>query len=177
LFLKGDLQMPINLELKIKTNDFKEIKRMLQNINAEYKGLLIQRDVYYTSIAGLLKLRTVNGKQELIRYDRDELSENRFSDYHVLDINAPDAESFFNEILTIETVVEKKRELYLYDNTRIHLDEVKELGGFLELETLVIDGKDDAEKRFNTIVKLLKLDVLKQIKASYKNLMEGKKNQ
>jgi len=169
--------MPLNLELKIKLDSFTRVKEQLNTIKAEYKGILNQRDVYYTSISGLLKLRTVNGSQELIRYDRDESGSNRFSDYHVMHINAPDAESFFNEVLSTETVVEKQRELYLFDNTRIHLDTVEGLGNFLELETLVINGKEDAEKRFARIVDLLKLDLSKQIKASYKNLKDslGKK--
>jgi adenylate cyclase class IV len=165
--------MPINLELKIKTDNFTEIKELLTDIKAEYKGILNQRDVYYQSISGLLKLRTVNGSQELIRYDRDESGENRFSDYHVMHITAPDAEKFFNEVLTTETVIEKKRELYIFNNTRIHLDTVTDLGNFLELETLVISDKDDAEKRFAEIVALLKLDMSKQIKASYKNLKDN----
>jgi len=169
--------MPLNLELKIRLDSFIEVKEHLNKIKAEYKGILNQRDVYYTSISGLLKLRTVNGSQELIRYNRDESGNNRFSDYHVMHINAPDAESFFNEILASETVVEKQRELYLFDNTRIHLDMVEGLGNFLELETLVISSKEDAEKRFARIVELLKLDLSKQIKASYKNLKDnlGKK--
>jgi adenylate cyclase class 2 len=167
--------MALNLELKIKPDDFSHVRKKLISINAEYKGVLNQRDVYYSSIAGLLKLRTVNGKQELIRYDRNEDEGNRFSDYDILVINAPGAEEFFNAILPVKTIVEKKRELYLYDNTRIHIDDVKDLGSFLELETLVLFGKDDAEKRFNTIVKLLELDLSKQIKASYKNLMDEKK--
>ena len=54
--------------------------------------------------------------------------------------------------LKVEAVVEKKRLLYMYDNTRIHLDEVKGLGKFLELETLVLSGLKDAKNRFNKII-------------------------
>ena len=35
-------------------------------------------------------------------------------------------------------------------------------------------GKEDAEKRFDEIVRLLNLDVSKQIKKSYKNLIAEK---
>lgn len=62
----------------------------------------------------------------------------------------------------------------MYDNTRVHLDEVKSLGKYLELETKVINGKEDAVKRFNKIIDLLQLDRSQEIKASYKNLIEGK---
>lgn len=167
--------MPLNLELKIKLEDFRATIEILKHINAEYKGILNQRDVYYSARSGLLKLRSVNGRHELIRYNRNETDGSRFSDYHVLEITSPGAEDFFNEILPVETIVEKKRELYLYDNTRIHLDDVKELGLFLELETLVVNGKEDAEMRFGKIVNLLRLNLSQQIKASYKNLLDAKK--
>ena len=70
--------------------------------------------------------------------------------------------------------MKKNANLFWFNNTRIHLDKVKELGNFLELETLVIDGKADAEKRFDEIVRLLNLDLSKQIKKSYKNLIAEK---
>jgi predicted adenylyl cyclase CyaB len=78
---------------------------------------------------------------------------------------------FFDGIFPVETVVEKKRELWLYDNTRIHLDTVKSLGTFLELETLVIKGKKDAQKRFDHMVETLGLDFKGQIRSSYRHLM------
>ena len=63
----------------------------------------------------------------------------------------------------------------MYNNTRVHLDEVKGLGNFLELETLVLSGLKDAQNRFNKIIDLLGLDIKKQIKNSYKILIEKKK--
>ena len=79
-----------------------------------------------------------------------------------------------SKLFEVDEVVEKKRKLFWFNNTRIHLDEVKELGRFLELETLVIEGKADAEKRFDEIVRLLNLVLSKQIKKSYKNLIAEK---
>ena len=43
-------------------------------------------------------------------------------------------------------VVEKKRRLFLYKNSRIHLDEVRGLGTFIEFEVLVKHGKQQAQK-------------------------------
>ena len=79
-----------------------------------------------------------------------------------------------SKLFEVDEVVEKNRKLFWFNNTRIHLDEVKELGRFLELETLVIEGKADAEKRFDEIVRLLNLVLSKQIKKSYKNLIAEK---
>ncbi len=167
--------MPKNLELKIYCSSFRRLKKALKEINAEFSGELIQKDVYYKNEKGLLKLRIENGEQSLIKYLRDEKGKDRWSDFHVLNFSSGNAEEFLNDILKVEVVVEKKRLLYMYDNTRIHLDEVKGLGKFLELETLVLFGLKDAKNRFNKIIGLLDLDIKKQIKNSYKVLIEKKK--
>ncbi len=167
--------MPKNLELKIYCSSFSGLKKTLKVINAEFSGELIQKDVYYKNEKGLLKLRIENGEQSLIKYLRDEEGKDRWSDFHVLKFSGGNTEEFFNDIFEVEAVVEKKRLLYMYNNTRVHLDEVKGLGNFLELETLVLSGLKDAQNRFNKIIDLLGLDIKKQIKNSYKILIEKKK--
>ena len=71
--------------------------------------------------------------------------------------------------------MEKNRLLYIYNNTRVHLDKVKDLGKFLELETLVLNGLEDAKKRYSDIISKLELDLNNQLKNSYKILIEEKK--
>jgi predicted adenylyl cyclase CyaB len=68
----------------------------------------------------------------------------------------------------------KTRKLYIYKNTRIHLDEVKNLGNFLELETVVKGNMKEGKTEFDEIVELLKLDISKQIKSSYRTLLMNK---
>ncbi|MHB1686676.1 MAG: class IV adenylate cyclase [Ignavibacteriaceae bacterium] len=168
--------MPTNLELKVKLTSFNQVEKLLKGINAELTAKLNQKDVYYKTVSGLLKLRIENGKQSIIKYLRDEKSKNRFSNFEVLHFSDGDAEKFFGELFKTEAVVEKKRILYMFNNTRVHLDHVKNLGYFLELETLVLFGKSDAKKRFDEIVKLLQLDKYQQIKRSYRDLILGIKN-
>ncbi len=163
--------MPTNLELKIHLDNPDRVMEKIQIINSEYKGELNQTDVYYRYKKGLLKLRTENGSQTLIKYNRNEDTGSRWSDYQLISLENNNAREYLDDILETETVVEKRRQLYLFDNTRIHLDTVKDLGSFLELETLVINGKDDAEKRFNKIIGLLGLDTQKEIRRSYRDLM------
>ncbi len=163
--------MPINLELKIRLDNPAPVTERIKAINADYKGELKQVDVYYTYKKGLLKLRIENGGQTLIKYDRNEKPGSRWSDYQLISLEDNDAREYLDDILETETVVEKRRLLYFFDNTRIHLDTVKGLGSFLELETLVINGKDDAEKRFNYIVEALKLNTEYEIRKSYRDLI------
>lgn len=167
--------MPVNLELKVKIPTFVGINKNLKEIGAEKISELEQKDVYYKVERGLLKLRSEGNERKLIFYDRDEKSKNRWSEFKLLFINDPSAEKFLEYFLSVEVVVKKVRQLYMYDNTRIHLDRVKNLGIFLELETLVIGTKADAMKRFSFIKSKLELHQYEEIRASYRNLMLEKK--
>ena len=165
--------MPTNLELKIRVPFHQSLKKILKQIGAENKGMLKQKDVYYSIPKGLLKLRIENGSESLIFYNRNENDKNRWSDFEVLQFANAKGEKFFSKLFDVEVIVNKKRELFYYDDTRIHLDKVNILGNFLELETLVINGKVDAKKRFQKIISLLKLDESKQIRKSYRDLLMG----
>jgi len=163
--------MPTNLELKIRVAAHQSLKKILEQIGAENKGILKQKDVYYSVPNGLLKLRIENGNESLIFYNRNENDKNRWSDFEVLQFANNNGEKFFNNLFDVEVIVKKKRELFYYDDTRIHLDKVNNLGNFLELETLVFNGKVDAKKRFEKIISLLTLDESKQIRKSYRDLL------
>lgn len=168
--------MPKNLEIKIQINSFNELRKKLEYNRIPLKKILIQKDIYYSVESGLLKLRIENGEKSLIFYNRDENASKRLSDYNVIELKNGKVEKFLRLFLNQDIAVSKVRELYLYNNTRIHLDKVKGLGSFIELETLVLEGLKDAENRFNKMLKSLNLDVDKQIKASYRDLLLKKKN-
>jgi adenylate cyclase class IV len=137
------------------------------------KGVLIQKDIYYKIGNGLLKLRVESGNYTLIKYNRDEKGK-RWSNYELLKLEGKNPEKYLSGIFDAEVIVEKRRRFFLYDNTRIHLDSVKNLGSYLELETLLVGSKPDAQKRFNEVVKLLDLDLSRQIRSSYKALLLNK---
>ncbi|MCL4547601.1 MAG: class IV adenylate cyclase [Bacteroidetes bacterium] len=165
--------MALNLELKIKVDSHKKYISVLKRIGAENKGILKQKDIYYKVKKGLLKLRVENETFTLIKYLRDEKGK-RWSNYELMTLMAKNPEKYLNEIFDVEAVVVKERKYWLYKNTRVHLDTVKNLGKLLELETLFTGSRADATKQFNKIVKILNLDLGKQIHKSYKNLLVKK---
>ncbi len=162
--------MALNLELKIKVDSHRKFVSALKQIGADYVGILKQKDVYYKTKNGLLKLRIENGNYTLIKYFRDENGK-RWSNYELMKLNAKNPEKYLKGIFEVEAVVIKERKYWFYNDTRVHLDTVKDLGKFLELETLLTGNRTDAAKRFNEIVKILGLDSTKQIRSSYKNLL------
>ena len=116
-------------------------------------------------------MKPPNGPGKLIKYLRNEGTGQRWSDYQIISLGNNDARGYLKNILEEEVVVEKKRHLYMYNNTRVHIDNVKELGAFLELETLVVDGKEDAGKRFDEIIALLSIERGNEIRKSYRDLI------
>ena len=166
--------MPINLEIKIQLDSQKSAKKVLNNLHAEFVKVINQKDVYYSMQGSLLKLRIEDEGESLIKYNRDEKNPDRFSHYDVIYFKSSGSEKIFNSIFTVEAVVLKKRFLYLYNNTRIHLDTVQDLGTFMEFETLVINGMDDAKERFDFLINKFEIDKTKQIKCSYRDLILNK---
>lgn len=166
--------MAQNIELKVKIEDFSHVLNILKDKKVELKQVLNQRDIYYKHPLGLLKLRIFDNKGELIFYQRDESTKDRVSNYHILNVEPKQAEDYFRHIFEIETEVVKTRKLYIYKNTRIHLDEVNGLGKFLELETVVENNIEEGKNEFDEVVKLLNLDISNQIKSSYRTLMLNK---
>ena len=135
-----------NVELKARCPDLEGVRERAERLGARFAGALAQRDVFFGSGgAGRLKLReTDTGSAELIAYRRADLASARSSDYDTYPVADPDR---LRDVLTAALgqagVVEKRRRLYLLEHTRIHLDEVRGLGDFVELET-VLDGAPDA---------------------------------
>lgn len=165
--------MALNLELKIKVDSHAKYISALKRVGAEDKGILKQKDIYYKIKHGLLKLRIERETYTLIKYLRDEKGK-RWSNYELMKLESKNPEKYLSEIFDVDTIVVKERKYWLYKDTRIHLDTVKGLGKFLELETLLVNGRSDATKRFYEMVELFNLDLKKQIHTSYKNLLIGK---
>jgi predicted adenylyl cyclase CyaB len=75
----------------------------------------------------------------------------------------------------IHRIIEKSREIFLYENVRIHLDEVKELGNFLEFEAVMDEKYNNKEAETEKVKYLMeKLEINNEdlISESYENLLE-----
>jgi adenylate cyclase class IV len=107
-----------------------------------------QSDHFFEAPLGRLKLRQGgDGRAELIGYVREDIAAAKGSDYYVYATGAADElMGVLAHCLGSKGVVSKTRTLLLWRNTRIHLDEVDDLGTFVELET-VVHGQDDGEAR------------------------------
>ncbi len=169
--------MPRNLEVKATIRSVLEAEQTARFINATFEGTLHQVDTYFNVPRGRLKSREINNESaELIFYERDESSKHRESNYRVF----PCGEiSLLKEILEkslgIRATVKKKRDLFMYNSTRIHLDEVENLGSFLELETPVEDSLDEAQEVVAFLVREFNIQDADFVLGSYVDLLTAKK--
>ena len=71
--------------------------------------------------------------------------------------------------------VEKTRQVWLWENVRIHLDDVKGLGNFVELEALTEEqGIVESQRRIETLMRALEIENNDLVEHSYSDLL-GKK--
>lgn len=135
-----------NLERKARYPDLGRARERLRPLRLHEAGVEVQCDTYFHVARGRLKLRTIEGRPAvLIWYDRPDGTEVRTSRYHL--VPAPDPAlllAALTEALGVRGAVRKRREILLYHNVRIHLDEVAGLGTFVEFEA-VLTGEVSAE--------------------------------
>ncbi len=109
--------------------------------------VLAQTDTFFAVPRGRLKLRQFSdGSGELIFYERPDRASPKESSYFRYSCPEPKAVSaVLGQALGVRGVVEKRREVSMIGRSRIHLDEVRGLGTFLEIEVVLGDGEAAAE--------------------------------
>lgn len=139
--------MPRNLELKAATSSLTRAAATARSLPARRAGVLFQTDTYFNVAAGRLKLRVVRGSgAELIGYRRPDRRGPRISNYRRTPVaNGSEMRKILGRALGIRSTVQKRRVVFLYKNARIHLDNVRGLGTFIEFEVLVRRGMPQAK--------------------------------
>ncbi len=172
-----------NLELKVQCGEtsFGEVSNRASALGARQS--LWQRDTYFSVPQGRLKLREIReGREtpsvELIGYSRPDLEGSRWSTYHRSVIAVSEVDALREALATtvgVRIVVEKRRDVVLVKQTRIHLDTVPGLGCFVELETVVGGAltEEHAAIEQSEIIAALGIGDLAPIGGSYSDLLEA----
>ncbi len=165
----------LNIEIKAKCMRQDLIRNILKSNNADFKGLDHQIDTYFKVNDGRLKLREGNIENHLIHYSRENKEGPKQSNVILYKSNP---KSSLKEILTkalgVLIVVDKKREIYFIGNVKFHLDKVRSLGTFVEIEA--IDsygtiGKDKLLEQCNFYSSLFSISEKDLISVSYSDLL------
>ena len=150
----------IEVEVKAHANDFNDVKVKLNEIGAERTGLEHQKDVYFNApdrdfaeTDEALRIREIpdeSGKRIILTYKgakMDEVSKTRKE----IEVDVSDTE---NMTAILENLgfraaarVEKKRVIYQFNEAVISLDEVLNVGKFVEIEMEAQEGEDFSHAR------------------------------
>lgn len=166
-----------NVELKVRVPSVDPIRAALERHEVGCVDTLEQEDTYFagTREGWRLKLRVMPSGAELIAYARPNLDAVRISNYTRTPIDDPSAlRAALGEALGVWVVVRKIRDLHLWNDTRVHVDQVKGLGTFVELETVLGPALGEAEGRAqcDAVAKALGIDALPALAGSYANLLQ-----
>lgn len=167
--------MPKNYEIKCRISSLSGIKKKLSS-DGKYKySVEKQKDIYYKVRSGRLKLRIINGKNsDLIYYRRKERNRERVSEFVISStLNFRELDFILTQQFEVLVTVIKKREIFIKDNIRIHLDNVNNLGKFLEIE-IMFEEINKAKKLMKELTEFLNLKTKDLIKSSYSDLLINK---
>jgi homotetrameric cytidine deaminase len=163
-----------NVELKSSDPDPARTLELALKLGASDEGEIAQRDTYFGGSRARVKLREQTpGEDELIAYRRPDGDDAKVSDYLRVEVtDAAALKEALDAAYGTKVVVAKKRRLLLWENVRIHLDEVEGLGAYMELEGLV-DGDDDgpARERVERLRRELEIDDANLVAAGYSDLL------
>lgn len=164
-----------NLEIKTPVTGISNCRRLaLEYIRSDKSAKHFtekQTDIYYNVKTGRLKLRIIDGKNgRLILYRRADRAGRRVSNYYLSETSTPDElDSIMTALYGKKVIVEKKREIFTSGNVRIHIDNVKGLGKYLEFE-VIFNSIKTARKTLDELIGHFKLDESAFIRGSYSDL-------
>jgi predicted adenylyl cyclase CyaB len=139
--------MPANIEIKARVRDFESLQQIAAQLSDKPCQIIPQEDTFFNCPQGRLKLRELDPLYgQLIYYQRQDVNGPKHSEYKIFSTDDPAGlKLILTEAFGIRGIVTKVRYLYLVGQTRIHLDDVKGLGKFMELEVVLQPWQTDAE--------------------------------
>jgi len=127
----------VNAEFKARCRNLEGAVRRARAAGARWAGREHQIDTYYHLAEGRLKVRESGSWAVLVWYFRGDTLRSKRSDVLLLSLPDPrSVKSTLARTLGVKVVVDKVRRIYLRENVRVHIDQVKGLGDFVEIESV-----------------------------------------
>jgi predicted adenylyl cyclase CyaB len=168
----------LNVEIKAKCEDPNSIRNYLQDHHAKFMGTDDQTDTYFNVSIGRLKLREGIIENNLIYYNRSNQADPKSSHFQLVKLDKPnEVKEILIKSCGIKVIVEKKREIYYIDNVKFHIDYLKGLGSFVEIEAgniLIDKSEKELLEQCNFYLKELGISTKDLIAESYSDLLLSK---
>lgn len=167
--------MSRNIEIKARVTDMAALKQRARSVATNGPVEISQDDTFFSCDTGRLKLRKFSDNRgELIFYQRSDQPGPKESNYLRSETSHPDSLRQSLAMAWGETGhVSKHRTLYLAGRTRIHLDQVKGLGQFMELEVVLTDADslEDGKAEAAALMQQLGIDDDQLVEGAYVDLL------
>lgn len=167
----------LNFEFKARMRDAAHVRSTLKQLRARFVGTDHQVDTYFRVPDGRLKLRQGRIENALIFYQRTNSARARRSNVEMMLLPRRNSVlAILSRSLGVLAVVDKRREIYFVGNVKVHVDRVRRLGAFVEVEAMTRTG--DVRKvraqavKFQKLLAIAKADIVPQ---SYSDLVLAKR--
>ncbi|MBZ5542278.1 MAG: class IV adenylate cyclase [Acidobacteriia bacterium] len=156
-----------NYEFKARLKDERHVRAALKRLRARYVGTDRQVDTYFKVQRGRLKVREGRIENALIFYERADTPRARRARIEMTLLPRRNSLcAILRHTLPVRAVVAKRREIYFVGNVKIHLDNVRRLGRFVEVEAVSRSGKvgraREQARRFQKLFGISSQDILRQ---------------
>mgnify|MGYP001767350762 CR=1 FL=1 len=155
----------LEIEIKVRVSNIEEIKANIMKIGGRHSETVTEEDMYYNAphrdfgiTDEALRVRSAGGKTILTyKGPKNTLKGSKIREEH--NIHLDDAKTFdtilknlgFREVARVR----KLREYYTYQDFSIALDNVEELGEFVEIELITENNAELAATRVDTLAEKL----------------------
>lgn len=142
---------------------------------ARFIGKDHQVDYYFHVDKGRLKLRQGTIENYLIYYNRPDREAPKVSAVRLFPVQSrTPLLPLLTEALGLKVVVDKIRRIYFIHNVKFHLDEVKGLGSFVEIEAIgSVEGPEieELENQCKNYMQVLRIPPENLVANSYSDLL------
>ena len=131
----------LNFEFKARLKDEQPLRATLKRLRARFVGRDHQVDTYFQVPSGRLKVREGRIENALVFYQRRDLPRARRAQIQLMLLPRRNSvRAILAGALGVLAVVDKRRDIFFVGNVKVHLDRVRGLGRFVEVEAITHSG-------------------------------------
>ena len=167
--------MARNVEIKARVPEPSRLLDAVIDIADRGPTVFAQDDTFFACPNGRLKLRAFSETEgQLIFYRRNDQAGPKLSEYLIASTPEPDAlRGTLALAYGVVGRVRKRRTLFIVGTTRVHLDDVDDLGHYLELEVVLTSEQtvDDGRAIADDLMRRLAIEPRHLVTRAYVDLL------
>jgi predicted adenylyl cyclase CyaB len=146
--------MAVSIELRARLDDVQRGLDRAAVVTGSIPREVVQEDVFFNARRGRLFIRREESRAELISYSKAERPHPRPSAYFRQTLSDPDSkERELKDTFGVAARVAKRRWVFEFEGGRIHIDDLGQLGAFVEI-AVQTPSKDQVPRSYARLRKM-----------------------